>query len=238
MPRVGRVGKIGRALDGGSMSRRLLMVLAAVGLMGAGKAPSLAPGDVRPMGNVAVSAETYSGRAALRVEDLGAPNGQFEKLVRLPGVEFGDGEIELWVAGSPGGGAVTGARGFVGIAFRLSEDGATGEAVYIRPTNGRAEDQERRNHAVQYISAPDWPWERTRRETPSRYEAYADMEPGRWTRMRVVVSGDKARLFLDEATQPVLIVNDLKGGAARKGGVALWIGPGTTARFADVRIRP
>ena len=220
------------------MPHKLMMVLATVGLMGAGQMPSLAPADVRPMGNIAVSAETYSGRAALRADDLGPPNGQVEKLVRLPGLEFGDGEIELWVAGSPAGGAVAGARGFVGVAFRLSGDSTTGEVFYIRPTNGRADDQERRNHAVQYISAPDWPWERTRRETPSRYEAYADMEPGRWTRMRVVVSGDKARLFLDGATQPVLIVNDLKGGAARKGGVALWIGPGTTARFADVRIRP
>lgn len=220
------------------MRHKLLMVLAAVGLIGAGNAPSLAPGDVRPVGNIAVSAATYSGRVALRVDDLGPPNGQVEKLVRLPGLEFGDGEIELWVAGSPAAGAVAGARGFVGVAFRLSEDGTAGEVFYIRPTNGRAEDQERRNHAVQYISAPDWPWERTRRETPSRYEAYADMEPGRWTRMRVVVSGNKARLFLDGSPHPVLIVNDLKGGADRRGGVALWIGPGTIARFADVRVSP
>ena len=120
--------------------------------------------------------------------------------------------------------------------FRLSEDGRTGEGIYLRPTNGRAEDQERRNHAVQYFSAPDWPWERLRRETPSRYESYADLEPGRWTRMRIVVAGDKARLFLDGGSQPTLIVNGLKGGAGRRGGVALWIGPGTIAHFAEIRV--
>ena len=51
-------------------------------------------------------------------------------------------------------GAGEGARGFVGIAFRLQNDRTTYDAFYLRPTNGRADDQERRNHAVQYISHP------------------------------------------------------------------------------------
>ncbi|MBL8770741.1 MAG: hypothetical protein JNK30_05115 [Phenylobacterium sp.] len=197
-----------------------------------------AAADLAPVGNLQVAEAAYQGRKAIRVEDLGPPNGQTDKLVRLKGATFGNGEIELWVAGSPGPGANTGARGFVGVMFRLSDDGKGGEAFYLRPTNGRAEDQERRNHAAQYISAPDWPWERTRRETPSRYEAYVDLEPGRWTRMRIVVDGARARLFVDGASQPTLIVNDLKGGAERTGGVALWIGPGTIAHFAEVDIRP
>lgn len=219
------------------MLRTIAAAMLSLGLAAA--APQLAPDRVRTVGNIAVATAALDGRAALKATDLGPPFGQTDKLVVIPGTDFGDGEIEVWVAGAPAAeGTSAGARGFVGVMFRLSADDRTGEGFYIRPTNGRAEDQERRNHAVQYISAPDWPWERLRRETPSRYEAYADMEPGHWVRMRIVVKGDKARLFLDGAPQPALIVNDLKGGAGRRGAVALWIGPGTVAHFAGLTIRP
>ena len=76
MPGVVRIRKITRVREGGRMPHKLLMVLAAVGLMGAGQMPSLAPADVRPVGNIAVSAETYSGRAALRADDLGRAGGK------------------------------------------------------------------------------------------------------------------------------------------------------------------
>lgn len=219
------------------MLRTLAVAALSLGLIAA--APPLAPGSVRPVGNIAVEAASLDGRAALKVTDLGAPFSDTDKMVVIPGSDFGDGEIELWVAGAPAAaGASATARGFAGVMFRLAADGKSGEGFYIRPTNGRAEDQERRNHAVQYISPPDWPWERLRRETPSRYEAYADMEPGRWVRMRIVVKGDHARLFLNDASQPTLIVNDLKGGAGRRGPVALWIGPGTVAHFSGLSIRP
>lgn len=219
------------------MFRFAAIAALSLGLMAA--APQLSPDRVETVGNVTVEAARFQGREALKVTDLGPPNGHTDKLVVLPGTDFGDGEIELWVAGAPAAqGANTGARGFVGVMFRLSQDRKTGEAFYIRPTNGRAEDQERRNHAAQYISAPDWPWERLRRETPSRYEAYADMEPGKWIRLRVVVQGDKARLFVGDAAQPTLILNDLKGGAGRRGAIALWVGPGTVAHFAGLSVKP
>jgi hypothetical protein len=60
--------------------------------------------------------------------------------------------VEL--AGALAPGAREGARGFVGMAFRLQEDRKTYDAFYLRPTNGRAEDQERRNHSAQYVSYP------------------------------------------------------------------------------------
>ena len=105
----------------------------------------------------------------------------------------------------------------------------TYDAFYLRPTNGRAEDQERRNHSVQYISHPEWPWFRLRKETPSRYEAYVDLAPGAWTKIRIEVRGERARLFVHDSAQPTLIVNDVKSGATAKGAVALWLGPGTIA---------
>jgi len=62
-----------------------------------------------------------------------------------------------------------------------------------------------------------------------------DLAPGEWTRIRVEVSGVKARLFVNGGAQPVLVVNDLKHGDG-KGGIALWIGMGTEAYFADLRV--
>jgi len=216
-----------------------VVAIAALSLALMAAAAPMTPDRVERVGNLSVEAATFEGRTGLKVTDLGPPNGHIEKLVVLPGLDFGDGEIEVWVAGAPAAaGAGAGARGFVGVAFRLAADRKSGEVVYLRPTNGRAEDQERRNHTVQYMSPPDWPWDRLRRETPSRYESYADMEPGRWIRLRIVVKGDKARVFVDGAEQPALIVNDLKGGADRRGGVALWIGPGTVAHFAGLVVKP
>ncbi|WP_233247544.1 LamG domain-containing protein [Caulobacter endophyticus] len=176
----------------------------------------------------------YQGRAALRATALeSAP--ELDRLVVLDTPDFGDGVIEAWISGAPSATASATARGFVGVAFRVHDE-AKLEAIYVRPTNGRAEDQLRRNHAVQYISHPDHPWERLRAETPAKYETYVDLEPGRWTHVRIVVAGAKALLHVDGAVQPTLIVGDLKHGANAKGAVALWIGPGTLAHFSDVRV--
>lgn len=152
-------------------------------------------------------------------------------------MSFRNGTISLWVAGAPGSGAGAAARGLIGVAFRVAPDAARYEYVYLRPTNGRADDQVRRNHSTQYASHPDWPWPRLRKEFPEKYESYVDLEPGVWTRMRIEVAGTRARLFVHDAAQPCLVVSDLKLGEA-DGNVALWIGPGTEGHFAELQVRP
>lgn len=164
--------------------------------------------------------------------------GRLEQLVVIEGLEFANGIIEVEVAGEPAPGAAPGARGFVGIAFRVQPDMQTYDAFYLRPTNGRAEDQERRNHSAQYISHPDWPWFRLRRETPSKYESYVDLEPGVWTKIEISVRGNRARLHVHDQEHPTVIVNDVKSGASGKGGIALWLGPGTIAHFRGLTVEP
>ena len=202
--------------------------------------------------NATAEAVTFKGKRGVRVavapEVTRRPEyiaGQIEPeaFASIEGLEFSNGLIEAEVAGSPAEGASPGARGFVGIAFRLQTDRdpngpQTYDAFYLRPTNGRADDQERRNHSVQYISHPDWTWSRLRRETPSRYEAYVDLLPDTWTKIRIEVRGAQARLSVSDQPQPVLIVNDVKSGPSGKGGVALWIGPGTVAYFRNLVVTP
>ena len=186
--------------------------------------------------SVSVSAVSFKGKNALRItEPAGTSSTSEDKLAILRGIEFSDGEIEVDMAGSPAGGATDSASGFVGLAFRVAQDASRFECLYLRPANGRADDQLRRNRSLQYFSFPDYPWHRLRKEAPGLYESYADLLPGEWTRVRIEVRGVKARLYVHGAPQPALIVNDLKHGLS-KGSVGLWIGSGTEAHFANIRI--
>ena len=182
---------------------------------------------------------SISQDAIRRLESLSPEEQQqFPEYALIEGLEFGSGVIEAEIAGAPAPGAPEGARGFVGIAFRVQSDVKTYDAYYLRPTNGRAEDQERRNHAAQYISHPDWPWFRLRQETPSKYEAYVDLMPNEWTRVKIEVNGARARLYVHGQEQPTLVVNDVKSGAERRGGVALWLDRGTVGHFRNLVVQP
>ena len=182
---------------------------------------------------VKVTAVDYQGKHAVRVvEDGTVPNGEAYAIVKGP--EFHDGTIEVEIAGRPAAGAAEGARGFIGIGFRLRDERF--EYIYLRPTNGRADDQVRRNHSTQYSSYPDFDFAALRQQSPEKYESYVDLEPGVWTRYRITVDGTTARLYVNGASQPCLIVNDLKLGDS-SGGVALWIGPGTEGYFANLEIK-
>jgi hypothetical protein len=185
--------------------------------------------------NVTATLATHQGRPAVRVTEAG---GQGEdRLLIVSGTDFQDGAIEIDLAGRPAAGAGEQARGFAGVAFRVAPNLSKFECFYLRPTNGRADDQIRRNHSLQYISFPEFPWQRLRKEFPEKYESYVDLVPGEWTKVKIEVRGDKARLYVHGAPQPSLIVNDLKLGNT-KGAIALWIGPGTEAYFSNLRVSP
>jgi hypothetical protein len=177
----------------------------------------------------------YQERSAIRLIESDKSRNTLGLGV-IKDVIFRDGTIEVDVAGRRGPYAVADDRGFIGVAFRVTPTADRFEYIYLRPDNGRAEDQVRRNHATQYASHPDFPWPRMRKEFPEKYESYVDLESGAWTRFRIVVSGSTARLFVHAAPQPVLIVNDLKLGAS-EGGIALWIGAGTEGFFSNLSVR-
>jgi hypothetical protein len=183
--------------------------------------------------NASIAQSNFKGRSAVQV--IAAPGAaDATSYATVKGTTFQDGTIEVDLAGQPAAGATATARGFIGIGFRLGADGSY-EYIYLRPTNGRADDQIRRNHSTQYSSFPDFGFGRSRQEAPEKYESYVDLEPGVWTKYRIEVDGRKARLFVHGAQQPCLIVNDLKL-EPRNGGVALWVGPGTEGYFSNLKI--
>ena len=184
--------------------------------------------------NVKLESVDYLGKRAVKItEDGQVANGEAYAVVK--DAVFHNGTIEVDLAGRPAAGANAAARGFVGIAFRLQK--GQFEYIYLRPTNGRADDQVRRNHSTQYSAHPDFSFAVARQQAPEKYESYVDLEPGVWTQYRITVEGTKARLYVNGATQPCLIVNDLKLGDS-SGGVALWIGPGTEGYFTGLEIKP
>src|SRR5437762_11934779 len=92
--------------------------------------------------NVIAKKVMYRGKRGLRLfEKEDEPDANGEALAILTTSEFRDGVIEALVAGLPREGADAGARGFIGIAFRVAPNGTQFECFYLRPTNGRANDQ-------------------------------------------------------------------------------------------------
>jgi hypothetical protein len=178
----------------------------------------------------------YQGRPALRIEDANLNGGDnAERMAIIPNTTLENGTIDVDLAGDTAPNAAANLRGFVGIAFRVSSDASHFECFYLRPKNGRSADPVQRSHSAQYVSVPGYPWDKLRAETPGKYESFVDLVPGQWTHVKIQIAGTTARLYVNGSTQPTLTVSDLKQTPA-SGSIALWVGPGTIAHFANLKI--
>ena len=186
---------------------------------------------------VSMSIEKLQGKEVIKVtKDKEIKEVDQPTFVKIKGTNFQNGTIEVSVLSRLLPDAPEYARGFIGVAFRINEDNSKFENIYIRPTNGRADNQVRRNHSIQYFSFPDFPFSKTRQETPEKYESYTDMALNEWIKIKITVKDSKAQLFINDAIQPCLIVNDLKHGADSSGAIGLWVDVGTDGYFADLKI--
>ena len=188
--------------------------------------------------NVFMTTEKLMGKEVVKViKDSSVKEADEPTFVKIKGIDFKNGTIELKVLSRLLKNAPDFARGFIGVAFRIDKSNTKYESIYIRPVNARVDDQVRRNHSIQYYSYPDYKFGRLRKESPERYESYADMEMNKWITMKIKVKDAQAKLFLDNNTQPSLIVNDLKHGADLSGAIGLWVDVGTEGFFSDLKIQ-
>lgn len=186
---------------------------------------------------VKASFENTIGKGVIRVEkDRSVKEADEPTYVKIKGMAFKNGIIEIEVLSRLLPDASEFARGFIGVAFRVAEDNRQFESIYIRPTNGRAMDQVRRNHAIQYFSYPDYKFDRLRKESPEKYESYADMALDQWIKLKITVQDAQAMLFINGQSQPSLVVNDLKLGTGAAGGIGLWVEGGTEGFFRNLRV--
>jgi hypothetical protein len=131
-------------------------------------------------------------------------------IVWLDGYNFTNGIIEFDGKGKSG----PPQSNFMGIIFRAL-DAETHDVVYFRPFNFRAPDN--KSHSVQYASHPNWGWDRLRKEHPGQYEKSIEPAPDgdAWFHAKVVVAKPKVSVFVNDAAEPSLVVDEL---TARTGG--------------------
>ena len=177
--------------------------------------------------NRALAVVSEEGRTVARLDARTGDGG-----VLLEGVQLGEGVIEVDLKGKD-----VAQQSFLGIAFHVV-DWTTLDAVYFRPFNFRAGGAEQRSHSVQYVSHPASTWQRLRADRPGQFEQAIEPapDPNGWFHARIVLAGGRVEVFVNGAAKPSLAVEDL--GAAKSGGVALWVGNGSDGTFANLRITP
>ena len=205
------------------MTMPALVVLFAASSVAA-QQRAIAPKDLEVF-NRSVSSLSDGTRKGLRLSE--SPG---DGVAYLRGVELGNGTIEFDVRGKDLQG-----QSFVGVAFH-GLDGTTYDAIYFRPFNFRTEDPARRSHAVQYISHPTYTWQKLRAERPGAFEQPVGPapDPNGWFHVRVVVVSPKVSVFVGDAKEPSLVVNQLSD--RTKGLVGLWVGNNSGGDFADLKI--
>ena len=157
-------------------------------------------------------AAEYQGRKCLFL-DGGAAG--------LKDLEMRDGVIDVDVA-------TPAIRGFFGIDFRLADNGANGERVYLRQHKSGLPD------AMQYTPGLN---------TGANWQIYngpgftgaIDLPKDVWFHLRLEVVGAQAKLYVKDIDKPALVMNDLKSGV-QKGQVALYVLTGATY-FSNFELR-
>lgn len=184
----------------------------------------------RPALRVALSAKAAAGEAG--VDFIDQPT-----FVVLP-IEFRNGRIEVDIRSRITADAPDYARGFAGIAYRISDDASRFESVYARPMNGLelAPPAPRDERALQYFAYPEWPYHRLREEFPvSSYEAGARVAPDRWFTLAIEVLDRQVRVLID-GTECLVVERTMAEPAT--GRLGLWVDIGTEAHFAELRVSP
>jgi hypothetical protein len=172
--------------------------------------------------------EDAKGKPALKIQTT-----KEDESVVLTGIEFTDGVIEFDALGQSG----PPQSNFLGVAFRVVDE-KTHDAVYFRPFNFRADDAERKAHAVQYISHPKYRWAVLRKDKPGQYEKPIVPAPDgdTWFHARIVIERSKVSVYVNDAKEPSLVVEELSD--RKGGGIGLWVGPGQGGHIANLKITP
>lgn len=193
--------------------------------------------------SVTSSPVTMDGRRALRVtltdEALnGEPDIDFVDMptfLTIP-TAFRNGTLEVDLYSKLRDDAPEYARGFAGLAYRISDCNDFFEAVYLRPLNGLKAKPEppRDKRAVQYFAYPDWRYERLRQEYPDgHFEAAAHIGPAEWINLMLEIDDTHLTVFVNGVE--CLSLSKTKA-EVTTGNIGLFVDIGTDAFFSDLRI--
>ena len=154
-------------------------------------------------------------------------DGTHEAIATVPGVTFRNGTIDVDVSGAPVKGAADSARGFIGIIFRQQKNSRPFEIIYIRPTNGRADDQLRpQSHRAIFLRTRMAGSLRVlRRHAGRRMDSHAN---GRQRTRRRTLHQPRRSTLPDHARPEARRVRGFSS--------ALWTGPDTDGYFRNLTI--
>jgi sugar lactone lactonase YvrE len=138
-------------------------------------------------------------------------------------VVFENGVIEVDIA-TPGR-----TRAYPGIVFRM-QDHTNFEWVYLRPHRSPYY-----TDAIQYTPMINGlaGWQLYSGEG---YTAGADLPTDAWMHLKLEVSGTQARVYVNDAAEPALVITDLKHGVSR-GGIGVLDSSGEAACFSNFSYR-
>jgi hypothetical protein len=141
--------------------------------------------------------------------------GNATALLWLNNSTMADGHIDLDIKGKDVAG-----QSFVGMAFHGAGD-EDYEAVYFRPFNFRS--PERKDHAVQYISKPEYDWSTLRKNFPGKYENPLEPapDPNDWFHVRIEIEFPMVRVYVNNSAQPALEVEQIS--TRKDGKLGLWV---------------
>jgi hypothetical protein len=151
-------------------------------------------------------------------------------IVWLKGISFSTGSIDVDIRGRDVAG-----QSFVGIAFH-GIDTITYDGLYFRPFNFQSGDTLKRKHCVQYISPPDYSWDRLRREHPLVYENAVNpsLMPSDWFHARIVVTAHEITVYVNNSAVPSLKVKKLN---SRDNGLIGFWSSDLSGDFANLQIK-
>lgn len=136
--------------------------------------------------------------------------------------EMRDGVIDVDVA------TTATVRGFMGIMFRIANDGAQAEEVYLRPHKSGLPD------AMQYTPVLNGGRNWQIYNGPG-FTGAVDIPRNEWFHLRLEVNGAQAKFYVKDMTKPALVMDDLKSGV-QKGQLAIYTLIGATY-FANFQVR-
>ena len=150
--------------------------------------------------------------------------------VWLKDIDFTYGTIELDIRGRN-----EFLNSFPGIAFHASDTSRNYEVVYFRPFNFQSKDPVRRTWSVQYMSLPEYSYDRLRKESKGQFESeiLPNPKPEDWVHAKIIVTQDNITVYVNGMEKPSLIAKSL---AKRDNGhFGLWT-DATIADFANLVI--
>jgi len=166
-----------------------------------------------------------NGTKGIRIEE-GEGN-----IMMLNNILFSNGTVEFDCKGRNLMG-----QSFLGLAFHIQND-STYDAIYFRAFNFSNPDTIRRWRAVQYISLPEYEWDKLREAFPGKYENKVNPVPNgdEWFHCKITVKAKLISVYVNHSTKPSLVVNKLTNSS--KGKIGLWVENGSDASFANLEIR-